>query len=155
MKRAALLLLSCTLISSSVMAQGNASFRTALQRGNTADPQLIPFLTEQFKPLAQRLLPRHTVSRVTINRTTGAVQITATDEKGAVVTLDGSKVGGNPAESAAIFGWIACAWNWFTSLGANGCAGAQAEEPMGDVPEHWNRQQEREKNRAFLDMTRG
>lgn len=155
MKRAVLLLLSCALISGSAMAQGSANFRTALQRGNAADPQLIPFLSEQFKPLAQRLLPNHTVSRVTIDRATGAVQVTATDRSGKVISLDGSKVGGNPGESAAVFGWITCAWNWFTSLGANGCPDAQADVPMTDVPEHWNRQQERDKNRAFLDMTQG
>lgn len=155
MKRIGLALLCGALFSSPVLAQGDAGFRTALQRGNAADPQLLPFLAQQFKPVAQSLLPQHTVTAVTINRSTGVVLVTATDASGKTVTLDGSKIGGDPGESSAVFGWITCAWNWLTTLGAKKCNSAKAETPMTDVPVNYDRQQERKKNAAYLDMVGG
>ncbi len=56
MKRVGLFVLCLSFISSAAMAQGGDAFRSALQRGNAADPELIPFLAEQFKPVAQSLL---------------------------------------------------------------------------------------------------
>ncbi len=91
---------------------------------------------------------------MTINRTTGAVQVTAKDGNGKVVTLNGSDVKGDPGGDA-VFGWIRCAWNFVTTLGRDRCSSAKASAPMSDVPEHWDREQERKKNAAFLSMMNG
>ncbi len=154
MKRIGLIILCLAVISSPAAAQRDGTFRSALQRGNTADPELLPFLAEQFKPLAQSMLPGHTVTAVTINQTTGAVLVTAKDGDGKVVTLNGSDVKGGSGGDA-VFGWIRCAWDWFTSLGSKKCTTTTASTPVGDVPVNYNRQQERQKNAAFLDMYGG
>ncbi|WP_405276513.1 hypothetical protein [Gaopeijia maritima] len=132
-------------------AQRNASFAGAVQRAEAADPGFLEELEAPLKQMADQMLRDVEVSEVSIDPRTGELTVKGT-RRGTPVTLAGVDLG--PNDPPPEFGWLVCAWNWFTSLGANGCADEQAEVAP-TVETAWDRAQEAEKRRAFHEMTGG
>lgn len=132
-------------------AQRNADIAGAVQRTEAANPGFLKQLEAPLERMADQMLRDVEVSEVTIDPRTGELTVKGT-RRGTPVTLAGADLGSNdpPPE----FGWIVCVWNWFTSLGANGCADEQsAAQPT--VETAWDRQQEARNRAAFLEMTGG
>lgn len=132
-------------------AQRNPAFSSAVQRAEADNPGFLKSLEGPLKDIADQVLSDVSVDGVTIDPRTGQVVVRGT-RNGTPVTLAGSDIGGD-APPPDEFGWLVCAWNWFTSLGADGCADEQAEVAPVETP--WDRAEAARNRRAFLEMTGG
>lgn len=132
-------------------AQRNAGFTGAVQRAEAADPGFLKSLEAPLKEMAEEVLKDVSVDGVSIDPRTGEMVVRGTRD-GMPVTFAGSDLGGGSPPPDE-FGWLTCVWNWFTSLGANGCAEEQATTPPMETP--WDRAEEGRKRAAFLEMTGG
>lgn len=144
-------LLLAGVLATPAAAQRNAAFASAVQRAEAENPGFIKSLEGPLKEIADKVLTDVSVEGVSIDPRTGELVVRGT-RRGTPVTLAGPDLGGD-ASPPDEFGWIVCAWNWFTSLGANGCADEQAEVAPTQTP--WDQAEEGRKRRAFLEMSGG
>ncbi len=125
-------------------------FASKVQEANAANPGFLKALEGPLKQVAERVLTDIEVDAVSIDARTGEMVVRGT-RNGTPVTLAGADIGGGEA-SPQIFGWLSCAWNWFTSLGSEGCDDAATQAPP-PVETPWDRAQEAKHRAAFLEMT--
>lgn len=132
-------------------AQRNAAFAGAVQRAEADHPGFLKSLEQPLTKIAEEVLTDVSVESVTIDPRTGEMVVRGT-RGGTPVRLAGPDIGGD-APPPDEFGWLVCVWNWFTSLGADGCADEQAEVAPMETP--WDRAEGARKRAAFLEMTGG